>query len=160
MYETYSNGHTSCEDAAQSEDGARSGGTAQSEDAAQSFVTVTVLPVTVLPPPCPRKILTKQEKFKKAMLVCQNICSILSDYGTDNFQRAYDELIQMKAKHLKNEFGIRNVTRRTAVPQGQVPVPTGQAGSHDVTRIKLGSIKLERIKLKRTGRPKVPTQQW
>lgn len=50
-----------------------------------------------------KPILTKQEKYKKSMLVCQNICNILSDYGTDNFQKALTDLEFFKNKLLDSE---------------------------------------------------------
>ncbi|CAG9818855.1 unnamed protein product [Phaedon cochleariae] len=42
----------------------------------------------------PKNILSTNEKYKKRMLVCQELASGISEYGTDNFKRQFERLKQ------------------------------------------------------------------
>uniref|UniRef100_A0A8D8QF81 Zinc finger SWIM domain-containing protein 3 n=1 Tax=Cacopsylla melanoneura TaxID=428564 RepID=A0A8D8QF81_9HEMI len=95
-----------------------------------------------LPPPESTRALSKQEKYKKAVAVGNEIANILADYGTENFQCALDALKQFKANLLENNHCSTMIGQQA---EGTV------CREDDIT---LKDISLEGMGLKRKGRPK------
>ncbi|KAI5754424.1 hypothetical protein M8J77_008516 [Diaphorina citri] len=64
--------------------------------------TSTLVNLSSLPTPHPKRCLTKQEKFKKTMEVCNDIANVLSDYGTEKYYQALEKLKTLKTDLLQN----------------------------------------------------------
>uniref|UniRef100_A0A8D8YXM5 Zinc finger SWIM domain-containing protein 3 n=1 Tax=Cacopsylla melanoneura TaxID=428564 RepID=A0A8D8YXM5_9HEMI len=113
------------------------------DDAESQFATVSSLPSH-------ERTLSKQEKYKTAMLHCQDIANVLSDYGTKEFKKAISNLESTKIDLLNN-----NGHTFKDMVQSQILMPTEQPQIPiEQPKVELKDIRIDGRKLKRKGRPK------
>ncbi|KAI5698947.1 hypothetical protein M8J76_014534 [Diaphorina citri] len=99
--------------------------------------------------------LGKHEKFRKAMDLCKDICNIMSNQGTIDFNDTFNELMLFRSNILHNNNSIpMSLTDHEEEHLGLEQSPPGLEPSPKQGSIMLKDISIEGMKLKRKGRPK------
>ncbi|KAL1488853.1 hypothetical protein ABEB36_014648 [Hypothenemus hampei] len=104
---------------------------------------------------CSNKILSDREKFNTALTITKNIADILSNYGTQTFNKYVEELkvIENNARNGISLFTLKNSGLSAVEPEEQIQSNNESCSNESNKNLKF------KTKIKTKGRPKRKTKQ-